>query len=72
MPIYGAGIARRNRLLMDAVGNNAEHDHHSGDQPNDHPDVLPRISDEVVRAAIVLALLSVREDCQYDYHANAD
>jgi hypothetical protein len=58
--------------LLDAVGNNAKHDHHSREQPNNDPDVLPRISDVVLGAATVLALLFFREDAHQDDYANAD
>src|SRR6266403_3743760 len=58
------------RTLLDAVGNDAKHDDDGGDQPRHRSDVLPRVSDVVVSAATVLALLSVREEGHYDYHVD--
>ena len=60
------------RGLMDAVGNDAKHDNDCPEQPHDHPDVLPRVSDVVVCAAAVLVLLSVREEGQQDDQADTD
>ena len=58
--------------LVDAVGNKTKHEHHCGEQPHHCSGVLPRVSDVVVGAATVLALLSVRKERHYDYYANTD
>jgi hypothetical protein len=63
---------RGRALLLDAVGNKAKHDNHCGEQPHHRSGVPPRVSDVVVGAATVFALLSVREEAHYDYYANTD
>jgi hypothetical protein len=69
----GAGVCVPVRPdLLDAVSDDAEHNNYGCQQPHHPSGILPRLSDVVVSAAGVLALLSVREKGHYDYHANTD
>jgi hypothetical protein len=57
---------------MDAVSNDAKHDHHSFEQLLHRSGVLPRVSDVVLGGATILALLSDREESHLPQQANTD